>query len=198
MRTTELGGRKKVTQFSPQSLKHGKPQNWAFSFLLLSFLPGPPASTVRQAFILLLKVFIYFWLLWVFDAAHGLSPVMGSGGDSLVAEHGLRSRGSIVGAHGLSCPMGCGFFLDQGLNLRPRVLDPWTPGKPHASFLEDEGVDAESRVLRVWYSPACLLQPLCIPHSAVVSEAGHHQRVVRHSQFLHFTERRKREISNKC
>ena len=59
VRTTELGGRKKVTQFSPQSLKRGKPQNWAFS-MLLSFLPGPPASTERQAFNFLRKVLFIF------------------------------------------------------------------------------------------------------------------------------------------
>ena len=48
---------------------------------------------------------------------------------SLVAEHGLwvtwasvvvvsrlQSTGSIVVAHGLSCPMACGLFLDQGSN----------------------------------------------------------------------------------
>ena len=51
VRTIELGGRKKVTQFSPQSLKRGKPQNWAFSSLLLSFLPRPPASTVLSFYL---------------------------------------------------------------------------------------------------------------------------------------------------
>ena len=79
-------------------------------------------------------------------------------GVTLVTERGLRSTGSVVGAHGLRCPMGCGLFLVQGLNLYPRVLDPWAPGKPHASFLEGEVVDAESRVLQVWCSPACLLR----------------------------------------
>ena len=51
---------------------------------------------------------------------------------SLVAEHGLGRTGfsrcgtwtlehrlSSCGEHGLSCPLACGIFLDQGLNLRP-------------------------------------------------------------------------------
>ena len=54
----------------------------------------------------LLILFIYFWLRWVFVAAHGLSLVAASGGysslqcaglliavASLVAEHGLYARG---------------------------------------------------------------------------------------------------------
>ena len=32
---------------------------------------------------------------------------------SLVAERGLQSAGSVVVAHGLSCPVSCGIFLDQ-------------------------------------------------------------------------------------
>ena len=38
---------------------------------------------------------------------------------SLVAEHGLRNMASGVVAHGFSCPMACGIFLDQGLNPYP-------------------------------------------------------------------------------
>ena len=33
--------------------------------------------------------FIYFWLLWVFVAMHGLSLVVASKGYFLAAEHGL-------------------------------------------------------------------------------------------------------------
>ena len=36
---------------------------------------------------------------------------------SLVVAHGLRGTGSGVVVHGLSCPMACGIFLNQGLNL---------------------------------------------------------------------------------
>ena len=54
--------------------------------------------------------FVYFWLRWVFVAAHGLSLVAASGGYSLLQCAGfslqwlllLRSTGSVVVAHGLS------------------------------------------------------------------------------------------------
>ena len=35
-------------------------------------------------FVLFTVLFMYFWLCWVFVAAHGLSLVMGSRGSSLV------------------------------------------------------------------------------------------------------------------
>ena len=38
---------------------------------------------------------------------------------SLAAEHGLKSAGSVVVAHGLSCSAACGIFLDQGSNPCP-------------------------------------------------------------------------------
>ena len=39
---------------------------------------------------------------------------------SLVAEHRLLgARASVAEAHELSCPMACGIFPDQGLNLGP-------------------------------------------------------------------------------
>ena len=38
---------------------------------------------------------------------------------SVVAAHGFSRAGSLVVAHGPSCPTACGIFLDQGLNLRP-------------------------------------------------------------------------------
>ena len=41
--------------------------------------------------------------------------------ESLIAEHGLRSIGSIVVVHGLNCCVACGIFLDQGLNLCPHI-----------------------------------------------------------------------------
>ena len=55
----------------------------------------------------------------------GFSPVVASGAyspahelltSSLVEEHGLWSTGSVVAAHGLSCPMACRIFLGQGSN----------------------------------------------------------------------------------
>ena len=46
--------------------------------------------------------FIYFWLLLVFVAAHGLSLVAASGGYSLLRSMGSRRAGSVVVARGLS------------------------------------------------------------------------------------------------
>ena len=36
---------------------------------------------------------------------------------SLVMEYRLKSAGSAVVVHGLSCPAACGIFPDQGLSL---------------------------------------------------------------------------------
>ena len=38
---------------------------------------------------------------------------------SLVVKHGMNlgRAGSVTVAHGLSCPLTCGIFLDEGLNL---------------------------------------------------------------------------------
>ena len=38
---------------------------------------------------------------------------------SLVVEYGLWSTDSVIVAHKLSCPVACGIFLEQGLNLCP-------------------------------------------------------------------------------
>ena len=50
---------------------------------------------------------------------------------SLVVEHGPESVGSVVVAHGLSCPKTYGIFPDQGSNLcslhRQADLNRWTP-----------------------------------------------------------------------
>ena len=74
-------------------------------------------------------LFIYFWLCWVFVCVRGLSVVAASGGHSssrctglslsrplLLRSTGSRCAGSVVVAHGPSCPMACGIFLDQGSN----------------------------------------------------------------------------------
>ena len=84
------------------------------------------------------NVFIFkkFWLCWIFVAVCGFSPVVERGllccgawashwVAFLVAEHGLEVHrlqwlqhlGSAVVAHGLSCSVACGIFLDQGSNL---------------------------------------------------------------------------------
>ena len=54
----------------------------------------------------------------------------------------LRSTGSIAAAHGLSCSLACGIFLDQGSNLC--LLHGWVDsltlshqGSPGSSFLDE-------------------------------------------------------------
>ena len=79
-----------------------------------------------------INLFIYFWLRWVFVAAHGLSLVAASGGYSslwyagfslrwllLLRSTGSRHVGSVVVVHGLSCSAACGIFPDQGSNPCP-------------------------------------------------------------------------------
>ena len=95
-------------------------------------------------FLNLFSFFIYFWLCWVFIAVHGLSLAAASRGSSLlqctqhhcsgfsccgaqalgaqasvVAARGLQSAGSVVVAHGLSCSLACGIFLDHCSNPCP-------------------------------------------------------------------------------
>ena len=63
---------------------------------------------------------IYFWKHWVFIAMHGLSLVAPSAwashcsSFSLFGAQALVQVGSVVVAHGLSCPVACGIFLTQG------------------------------------------------------------------------------------
>ena len=67
---------------------------------------------------------------------------------SLAVEHGLqvyslqqlRRMGSVVVAHGLSCPAACGILLDQGSNSSPalagRFLTTGPPESPLVIFIE--------------------------------------------------------------
>ena len=78
-----------------------------------------------------LKIFIYFWLHWVFVIACELSLVVASRGYSLVvvcrllnpvvslvAEDGLQYVwASVILSHGLCFPMACRIVLGQGSNL---------------------------------------------------------------------------------
>ena len=54
-------------------------------------------------------------------ASRGYSPVavcrLLIAAASLIPEHGLQGTGSVVVAHGFSCPSACEIFTDQGLNL---------------------------------------------------------------------------------
>ena len=66
----------------------------------------------------------YFWLVWVFLAAHRLSLFAVSKSYSLLAVCGLliavaslEHVGSVVLAHRLSSSAACGIFQDQELNL---------------------------------------------------------------------------------
>ena len=82
-----------------------------------------------RMFFVFVFVLIYFWLHWVFVAAHGLSLVAASGGYfslwcmashcsgfSCCGAQALSARASVVVAHWLSCSMACGIFPDQGSN----------------------------------------------------------------------------------
>ena len=74
--------------------------------------------------------FMYFWLPWIFVAAcrlfsscvqAGLTLQLWRAGLSvwwllLLWSMGSRHVGSVVVAHGLSGPVACGIFLDQGSN----------------------------------------------------------------------------------
>ena len=79
-----------------------------------------------------LKCYLFIWLYWVFTALCGLSLGVASrsssllgvlglliAGASLIAEDGLWSTDSVVGARGLSCSEACGIFPDQGSNPCP-------------------------------------------------------------------------------
>ena len=55
-------------------------------------------------------------LAGVSGAALAVVPTLPIAVALLVAEHGLKSTGSVTAAYGLSCCAACGIFLDQGLN----------------------------------------------------------------------------------
>ena len=86
---------------------------WAFSscselvllFVAVCRLLTAVASLVEHR----LEVCVPLVLQSSVAAVHGLSS----------CAQGLWSMGSVAVAHGLSCPMVCGIFLDQGLNTRP-------------------------------------------------------------------------------
>ena len=115
--------------------------HWIIHFKMVRFVTYE--FQLNKLLLLFLKLFIYFWLHWVFVAVHGLSLVAASGGYSslwcagllrwllLLLSTGSRcmgfsscgsralEQGSVVVAHGLSCSAACGIFLDQGSNPCP-------------------------------------------------------------------------------
>ena len=107
-------------------------------------LLGTYLFVLRFSFIKFMDLLIDFWLHWVFLTVRGLALVAASGATlcygwrpsrcggfsccraqapgtraSVVVARRLRSGGSEVVAHGLSCSMACGIFPDQGSNLCP-------------------------------------------------------------------------------
>ena len=83
-------------------------------------------------FLIFIYLFIYLWLCRVLVSVRGLSPVAASGGHSSSRCTGLslsqplllrstdsRRTGSVIVAHGPSCPTAYGIFPDQGSNPCP-------------------------------------------------------------------------------
>ena len=104
--------------------------NWWSQFQGRKIINIP--MTKVTVFFFLIYLFIYFWLCWVFVSVRGLSLVVASGGHSssrcaglslsrplLLRGTGSRRAGSVVVAHGLSCPAACGIFPDQGSSPCP-------------------------------------------------------------------------------
>ena len=101
---------------------------WMLSFSIripLSTFYSRPFSLRRHIF---LKYFVYFWPCWVLVAVQAFSScgkwgLLPSGawashwvGLSCYRARALRRVGSVAVAHGLSCPVACGVFPDQGSN----------------------------------------------------------------------------------
>ena len=101
-----------------------------------------PPSKIYIYIYIYISLFVCFWLLWVFNAAHAFLQLrrvratlqLECSGFSLwwllVAEHrfwgmqasvltvfGLQTTGSVVVAHRLRCSAACWIFLDKGSNL---------------------------------------------------------------------------------
>ena len=108
----------------PGSLLHGLHRNSGNGCLKVSYRPA-----LCPVLLFFIYLFIYFWLHWVFVAVCGLSVVRQAGatlgcgvrashcgGFSCCGAQALQCTGSVVVAHGLSCSVACGIFLDQGSN----------------------------------------------------------------------------------
>ena len=64
--------------------------------------PGKRERGIRRLILkIYLFLFIYFWLRWVFIAAHGLSLVAAGGGYSSLQSVRLVAAASLVAEHGL-------------------------------------------------------------------------------------------------
>ena len=114
-------------------------------YLLTSLLQSLPTLTQRHFYsLILLSLITFFFLHWVFVAAHELSLVVlhelliATG--SLVGEPGLQRTGSVVVAHGLSCSEACRIFPDQGshrylLDAR-QMLNCWATREAPTFFMD--------------------------------------------------------------
>ena len=134
--------------------------------------------------------FFFFWLCWVFVSVRGLFLVAASRGHSssrcaglslsrplLLQSTSSRRAGSVVVAHGPSCPAACGIF--PGLKpvspaLAGRFSTTAPPGKPILHFLNvgyhiDRFVDVEptlhpwnkSHLMMMYDTLTILLNSVC-------------------------------------
>ena len=92
-------------------------------FFIHSFVNGhlscfPLLAIVYSAMQLYLCLYV-FGLHWLSLAECGLSLIAASGGFSCVEAQALGVKASVVVTHGLSCPVACGVFPDQGWNPCP-------------------------------------------------------------------------------
>ena len=137
----------------------------AFGFFLTQFGFFSASNYVTEIWLEWMAVavasFFYILRLWVFffNLFVPVLGILGCAGFSLAVVSGvyspaavwglriagaslLRSTGSIAAAHGLSCSLACGIFLDQGSNLC--LLHGWVDsltlshqGSPGSSFLDE-------------------------------------------------------------
>ena len=79
---------------------------------------------------------IYFWLCWVCVSTFSSCSAWTSCCFSCGGAQALGRTGSIVVAHGLSCRMAYGIFLDQGSNVCPLhwrwILKHWATREIHS------------------------------------------------------------------
>ena len=129
--------------FHPRSFCAFRFQNmWPYYQMISKHVTLLPDDYMQMTwFFFNIDLLIYFWLHWVVVAACGLSLVMAKRGyfsavvASLVAEHGLKSVGSVVVAHRLSCSKAPRDLPGPGIEpvslaLWHEFLTTGPPGKP--------------------------------------------------------------------
>ena len=144
----------------------------------------PEFGHVPLFFFFFFKLFIYFWLCWVFVSVRGLSLVAASGGHSpsrradlslsrplLLRSTGSRRAGSVIVAHGPSCSAAGGILPDQGSN--PCPLHWQADSQP----LRHQGSPGVSLLVGSWgtggmVGPCLLLAVLLLPGTEGGSRAA--------------------------